>query len=58
MNTLNTNGLMITGSSNKVSFILKSLRANAKMAVDAEEHDLAILIIDTLQHYANDRKTK
>ena len=58
MGILNSNGLMITGSDDKVSFILKSLRANAKMAVDAEEHNLAILIIDTLQHYANERKTK
>ena len=33
MGILNANGLMITDGTDKVSFILKSLRANAKMAL-------------------------
>ncbi len=53
---LRDNGLMITGNANKVDFILRSLRANAKMAIDSEENHLAILILDTLTRFEEDRK--
>jgi len=56
IDVLNANGLMITGNANKVEFILRSLRANAKMAIDCEENNLAILIIDALDRFEDNRK--
>ncbi len=53
---LNANGLMITGNATKVEFILRSMRANAKMAIDCKENNLAILIIDALDRFEDDRK--
>lgn len=52
---LNANGLTITGDATKVEFILRSLRANAKMAIDIEENNLAILILDTLDRFEDNR---
>ena len=53
---LKANGLLITGSADKVQFILRSMRANAKMAIDCEENNLAILILDMLERFDDDRK--
>lgn len=52
---LNASGLMITGNATKVEFILRSLRANAKMAIDSGENNLAILILDALDRFEDSR---
>ncbi len=55
IDVLNANGLMITGNATKVAFILRSMKANAKMAIDADENNLAILILDALDRFEVDR---
>jgi len=56
INVLKANGLTITGNATKIEFILRSLRANAKMAIDCEENNLAILIIDALDRFGDNQK--
>lgn len=53
---LKAGGLMITGDTGKVKFILRSLKANAKMAIDCDENNLAILILDALDRFADNQK--
>lgn len=53
---LKANGLLITGSADKVQFILRSMKANAKMAIDCDENNLAILILDMLERFDDNRK--
>ncbi len=55
IDVLNDNGLMITGNATKIEFILRSMRANAKMAIDSKENNLAILILDALDRFESDR---
>lgn len=56
LDVLKSNGLTITGNEGKVEFILRSMKANAKMAVDCDENNLAILILNMLEQFDNDRK--
>ncbi len=52
---LKANGLMITGNADAIEFILRSMKANAKMAIDCDENNLAILIIDVLDRFEENR---
>lgn len=56
LGVLRANGLTIIVDEDKVAFILRSMKANAKMAIDCDENNLAILILDALDRFADDRK--